>query len=213
MHLTKEDIKHIERIKRLNIINAITGIKPANLIGTISNKGETNLAIFSSVVHLGSNPALLGFVVRPSTEERRHTLENIRENGFYTINHVHEQFVERAHFTSAKFEKEESEFEKCALTEEYLTGFKAPFVKESQFKMGMRFVQSVPIEINGTLLMIGEIEHLVLPDDALNKEGYIDLSKSKSIGISGLNRYYEVKLLDEFPFARPEELPDFSRFK
>ena len=52
MHLTKEQIQQTSRIKRLNIINSITGVKPANLIGSISDNGHSNLAIFSSVVHL-----------------------------------------------------------------------------------------------------------------------------------------------------------------
>ena len=54
------DIKSMSKIFRLNLINSITGIKPANLIGTKSKDNLENLAIFSSVVHLGSNHALLG---------------------------------------------------------------------------------------------------------------------------------------------------------
>ena len=59
MHLTKMAIQNTERIRRLNIINSISGIKPANLIGTSSNSGQSNLSIFSSVIHLGSDPALV----------------------------------------------------------------------------------------------------------------------------------------------------------
>ena len=77
MYLSKQDIANTSRIRRLNIVNSLSGIKPANLVGTISNNNETNLAIFSSVVHLGSDPALLGFVLRPEQEVRRHTYENI----------------------------------------------------------------------------------------------------------------------------------------
>ena len=47
MMYTKKDIEQLDRISRLKIINAVTGIKPANLIGTISNAKVTNLAIFS----------------------------------------------------------------------------------------------------------------------------------------------------------------------
>ena len=65
MYLSKADIENTERIQRLNIINSISGIKPGNLIGTRSNEGQANLAIISSVIHLGSNPAYLGFIVRP----------------------------------------------------------------------------------------------------------------------------------------------------
>ena len=104
MIYTKEDIEQLDRIPRLKIINSVTGIKPANLIGSIDSKGQTNLAIFSSVVHLGSNPALLGFVSRPQTAEVGHTYRNIQENGVYTINHIHPEFVINTHYTSAKFD-------------------------------------------------------------------------------------------------------------
>lgn len=211
MHLTKEDIQNTERIKRLNIINSITGIKPANLIGTISNDGKTNLAIFSSVIHLGSNPALIGFILRPDREAGQHTFDNINENGFYTINHIHESFIEKAHYTSAKFGRDESEFDKCALTEEFIADHKAPFVKESMLKLGMKIVQTIPIELNGTVLIIGEVEHLIIPDSAMDEQGQIDLSNPADVGISGLNTYYKLEKIAQFLYARPNALPDFSK--
>ena len=211
MHLTKVDIQNTERIKRLNIINSITGIKPANLIGTISNDGKTNLAIFSSVIHLGSNPALIGFILRPDREAGQHTFDNVKENGSYTINHIHESFIQQAHYTSAKFARDESEFEKCALTEEFIGDHKAPFVKESKLKLGMKIVQTIPIELNGTVLIIGEVEHLIIPDAAVDDEGQIDLSQPNDVGISGLNTYYKLEKIAQFPYARPNALPDFSK--
>ena len=66
MYFNKKDLEEIGNVKRLNIVNSITGIKPANLIGTISKNKISNVAIFSSVVHLGSNPALIGVIVRPT---------------------------------------------------------------------------------------------------------------------------------------------------
>jgi flavin reductase (DIM6/NTAB) family NADH-FMN oxidoreductase RutF len=210
MHLNKQAIQDTERIKRLNIINSITGIKPANLIGTISADGKTNLAIFSSVIHLGSNPALIGFIIRPDREAGQHTFDNIKEVGFYTINHIHESFIEQAHYTSAKFAREESEFDKCALTEEYIADFSAPFVKESTLKLGMKFLQLIPIEANGTVLVIGEVEHAIIPDDSMDENGQLDLSNVNDVGISGLNSYYKLEKIAEFPYARPANLPTFS---
>jgi flavin reductase (DIM6/NTAB) family NADH-FMN oxidoreductase RutF len=211
MHFTQNDIKNLDRVKRLNLINSITGIKPANLIGTISSKQETNLAIFSSVMHLGSDPALLGFILRPAQDVPRHTFENIMENGFYTINHVQTSFIEKAHYTSTKFIKEDSEFEKCQLTEEYIADFKAPFVKESAIKLGIKFVESIPIKLNNTLLIIGEIVHLIIPNTAIDANGYMDLGLLDNVGISGLNSYYKLEKITDFPFARPNELPSFSK--
>lgn len=210
MHLSKIDIQALDKIPRLNLINSITGIKPANLIGTCSKEGQSNLAIFSSIVHLGSNPPLIGLVTRPVADVPRHTYKNIKETGYYTINHVAEFFIEQAHYTSAKFEENQSEFEKCQLTEEYIDGFKAPFVKESSIKMGMKFLSEIPIPLNGTLLIIGEIQHLIVPDEVIETNNHLDLGKAKTVGISGVNSYYSVKKIGQFPYARVSELPDFK---
>jgi flavin reductase (DIM6/NTAB) family NADH-FMN oxidoreductase RutF len=210
MNFTEEDIKELDRFFRLNLINALTGIKPANLIGTISNVGEKNLAIFSSVIHLGSNPPLIGFIVRPTDEVPRHTYENIRENGFYTINHVHREFIEQAHYTAAKFDRAVSEFEVCRLTEEYVNDFPAPFIKESRLKLGMQLEQELPIALNGTILMIGSIKLAIVPDEIISDEGYLNLAKVDDVGISGLNSYYALRKIADFPYAHVEQLPDFS---
>lgn len=211
MHLTKKDIENTERIRRLNIINSISGIKPANLIGTISGNNISNLAIFSSVIHLGSDPALIGFILRPQTEVQGHTFANISATGCYTINHVHEAFTEKAHFTSAKFEKEESEFLACNFTEEYLLDFKAPFVKESRLKLGMQFIEQIPIPINNTSLIIGQVEHVIVPDEAVDENGYINLGEIQDIGISGLNNYYKLEKIACYPYARTSQLPEYLK--
>lgn len=211
MHLTNQQIKELDRIYRLNLINSITGIKPANLIGTRSTDGVANVAIFSSVVHLGSNPALIGMVFRPQAEAKRDTYRNILETEHYTINHVPIGKTENAHFTSAKFEAKESEFEKCGFKEEYLDGFSAPFVKESRIKLGMKLQQMIPIEVNGTILAIGSVKHLFVPDDVLSENGFIDLGKAESAGISGVNSYYKLEKVADYPYAKANELPDLKK--
>jgi flavin reductase (DIM6/NTAB) family NADH-FMN oxidoreductase RutF len=181
------------KIERLNLINSITGIKPANLIGTVGKNGITNLAIFSSVVHLGSNPALLAFIVRPTGETNRHTYENIKATGVYTINHIHRLVTTKAHYTSAKFSEEVSEFDACGFTEEYVNDFAAPFVKESFLKIGLCFKEELFISHNKTSMIIGEVEHLILPDGSVDKEGHLDLEALDGVGISGLSTYYSLK--------------------
>ena len=135
--------------------------------------------------------------------------ENILQNGYYTINHLPSHKTLEGHYTSAKFDKEESEFEKCHLTEEYLHGFTAPFVKESRLKIGMYFEESVPIEINNCIMIVGSIQHLIVDDNVVDENGQIDLQSLKSVGIGGLNRYYNLKTIDKFPYARVNDLPDF----
>ena len=167
MRWTREDIESLDRKKRLNLINSITGIKPANLVGT--KDGEfSNLAIISSVVHLSSNPALIGFIMRPSTVERN-TLDNIKNNREYTINHVASGFQKKAHYTSVKLPKEHSEFKECGLTEEYINEFQAPFVRESKIKMGLSLEEIIPIRSSQTSMIVGRVEFLEVEKEFLTQ--------------------------------------------
>ena len=207
---SEEDILQMPKVKRLNIINSITGIKPANLISTIDERNRHNLAIFSSVVHLGSNPALIGFILRPQEKIRRHTYENILENGYYTINHFPHHKTLEGHYTSAKFDKETSEYEVCHFTPEFQHDFPVPYVKESFLRMGLKHVESIPIKYNGTVMIVGKILQVYVAKSSLSEEGYINLEEAKSVGISGLNTYYDLKKIASYPYARPHELPHFK---
>ncbi len=198
---SRKSISDLEKIYRLNLINSVSGYKSANLIGSISEEGTSNLAIFSSVVHLGSDPAILGFIMRPRTVER-HTYDNIMSSGYYTINHVDTQHTAMAHYTSAKFPSSHSEFELCRFKEEFIDGFSAPFVKGSPVKMMMKFEQEIPIEINGTIMMVGSIQHLMVSAEAIEESGIINLEKSNTAAISGLNTYYSPQRIAQYPYAR-----------
>jgi flavin reductase (DIM6/NTAB) family NADH-FMN oxidoreductase RutF len=208
---THSDIAQMDRIKRLHLINSITGVKPANLIGTVSQDGHENLAIFSSVVHLGSNPPFIGFVLRPHFEFRRDTYNNMEHNGYYTINHVPASHTKQAHYTSAKFDEGVSEFERCGFTPEYLNDFPAPFVKESPVKIGLKKVNEIPIPQNGTLFVIGQIELIEVPDWVDEVNGKLNLEKLEIAGISGLNTYYRMQEVGDYPYARVEEVPPFDK--
>ena len=206
MYLNKDSIQQLEKFNRINLMNSITGISPANLIGTISNDSIENLAIFSSIVHIGSNPPLMGFILRPTKKIRRHTYENIIETNKFTINHINSDMVERSHYTSVKFDKNESEFQKCRLTAEYLNNFQAPYVKESYAKVGLELEDIQSIKSNGCRLIIGRVERLYVPDSAIHKNGNIQLDLSNSIGVGGLNTYYSLDKIAEYPYARVNNL-------
>ena len=206
----EQDIATADRVTRLRMINAITGIKPANLIGTQDEAGRHNLAVFSSVVHLGSNPALIGFILRPHDQVPRHTWQNIETTGHYTINHIPVSMTEQAHYTSAKFPQEVSEFERCGFTPEIIPGIKAPFVRESHLKMGLSFESAIEIPLNGTTLVIGKIIYLSIPDRFVDAQGELDLTQAESTGISGLNTYYSLEKIGQYPYARLSDLAQWT---
>jgi flavin reductase (DIM6/NTAB) family NADH-FMN oxidoreductase RutF len=207
-YFNKLEIEALEKNYRANLINSIGGYKSANLIATISEEGHTNVAVFSSVVHLGAHPALVGFIQRPIGNDS-HTYHNIMQNGCYTINHIHQHFIEKAHFTSARFDANVSEFDACQLTAEFLEGFKAPFVGESNIKFGVRFVEAIPIALNNTILMIGEIEHIYIQTNCLLKDGNLQLNLAQDVTISGLETYHQVGEGTHFAYAKVSKLPNF----
>lgn len=206
MRIKKSDIEKMDKIRRLNLVNSLSGFKSANLIGTKSKKGKSNLSIASSVLHLSSSPAIIGFMQRPTTVER-HTYANIRETGCFTINNISRSIIDKAHYTSAKFDADQSEFEMCELAEEYLHDFFAPYVKESDLKLAVEFIEEYEIKASNTLLVVGSIRSVYLPDAAFQEDGHIDLNQLDTVCISGLNHYHEVKQIASFGYARPGIFP------
>jgi len=206
MKIVNENILALEKHYRTNLVNSLTGFKSANLIGTISAEGKTNLAIFSSVIHVGANPLMMGFLMRPVSVER-HTYTNIKETGYFTINHINKKIFKQAHQTSARYEKDISEFDACGLTPEYSETIKAPYVKESEIKIGLKFVEEQEIKANGTIFIVGEIVEIILPNDVVAKDGYVEIEKAGTIAISGLDNYHETKSIARLYYAKPSVDP------
>jgi flavin reductase (DIM6/NTAB) family NADH-FMN oxidoreductase RutF len=197
-----DDIMQLPSRYRANLINKVSGYKPANLIGTKSKSGQTNLAVFNSVMHIGANPPYLGFILRPTTVER-HTYENIKETGVYTINQITTKIHQQAHQTSAKYERGVSEFDAVGLTEFYQNDFHAPFVAESHIKIGLSFQEEQLIQCNDTRLIIGKIEHLILPESAILEDGDVVLEDLDTAAVAGLYNYYKPEHLGKYGYAKP----------
>ena len=201
---SKKDLNSFDKRFKANFINTLSGYKSGSLIGTVNADGVTNLAVFSSVVHVGSHPALLGFVMRPLTVPR-HTYANIKKNKTFTINQIHKNITGKAHFTSAKFDDNESEFKALKLTEEFIDDFSAPFVKESHIKIGLRFQEEHELN-NGCLFIVGSIEFAYVKPSAVKKDGSINLQSIDTVAVSGLNTYYTGDFYEEYPYAKKEDI-------
>ncbi len=203
-HLSFEELMGMEKRLRGNLVNSSGGFRSVCLIGTIDNAGQTNLAVFSSVVHIGASPPLIAFIVRPDSVERN-TLSNILETGYYTINHINETIYKKGHQTSARYPKEISEFNAVGLTPEYKDDFLAPYVLESNVQLGLQFKERIDLSINGTILVIGEIQHLYFSEDCLSEDGYLDIEKANSITCSGLDSYHKTQRLERLSYAKPDK--------
>lgn len=200
IHLSKEQLMEAESFYRRDLVNSLAGYKSLNLIGTKNQQGLTNLSPFSQIFHIGATPPIVGILFRPHTVER-HTFENILETGQFTLNHVTPAFYKEAHQTAARYEG--SEFEATGLEEEYLDDFFAPFVKLSPLKVACRLAERVTLKINGTELIIADIEDIYVDQKGLRNDGSLDLNALETVTNSGLDEYHVGRRLARLSYPKP----------
>jgi len=202
MIINTKGIEQLEQRYRTAFINSLAGFRQAVLVGTKSVDGNTNLAIFNSLIHLGAKPALFGLISRPDVVQRD-TLQNIMDTKEYTLNYIHASQYKKAHQTSARYDKGISEFEKVGFMPSYQAGCYAPFVEEAVVKIAMKFEDSIPITLNGTILIIGSIMQVDINDGIVGVDGFVNLSASEVLISQGLDAYFVSSEIGRLPYAKP----------
>jgi flavin reductase (DIM6/NTAB) family NADH-FMN oxidoreductase RutF len=206
--LSKQELEEMSDDRyRARLINCLSGIKTAVLVGSVSGEGQTNLAVFSSLFHLGANPALMGLIFRPHVTER-HTLENIQNIGHFTINILPSEFSKNVHHTSARFTKEQSEFATCGFNELWRPDIRVPFVKEAPISWHLSYVRTYDIPENGTHMVIGAVENIFVPESILKDDGFLDIESVDPCLVSGLDCYHQVKGKRRYSYAKPDHGPN-----
>lgn len=176
---------------RIRLINSLLGGKPVHLVGTQSTSGIPNLAVFNSACHVSSDPALIGMMSRPLTVPRD-TYANIEATGVWTLNAITREIVDSAHKAGDKLPPDASEFDYCNLTPAWHEGMTAPFVAESPVSIGLQWEETVPIQCSGTVMIIGRVTHVNMPDEALLEDGSLKAETAGLLSSLGLDAYASV---------------------
>lgn len=199
--ISKTDIDNMNSRFRATFINSIEGFKSLSLVATKSIDGISNVAPFNSIMHIGSNPPLIGMLIRPETDEHQ-TLKNIRDTKSFTINHINENILQQAHQSSAKYDSYTSEFEACGLTEQHSEISNAPYVKESNLKYSLSLREIIPIAINGMNLVIGEIQEVLIGECNIEDDGYVHIDELGTLTCVGVDSYFNVSNITRLPYAK-----------
>jgi flavin reductase (DIM6/NTAB) family NADH-FMN oxidoreductase RutF len=202
MIIKKDDIAQLEQRYRTAFINSLGGFRQAVLVGTKSADGHTNLAIFNSLIHLGANPAMFSLISRPDSVQRD-TLQNILSTKEYTLNFIQADQYEKAHQTSARYDNGVSEFEQVGFKEYYHPSCLAPFVEEAVVKIALKLEDTIPISLNGTILIIGSVLQVDLDDSLVGEDGFVALSEANVLISQGLDAYFTSKAIGRLPYAKP----------
>ena len=153
-------------------------------------------------MHLGSDPALIGYINRPRAAAP-HTLANIEAVGVYTVNHIAPHFIDKAHQTSAKYEAGINEFAETGLTPLFREGIAAPFVQESKIQYVLKLVEIVPVKHNNTFLVIGAVTDAFIEPHALKPDGFLAIEETGSVASLGADAYYKAEKLKRLAYAKP----------
>lgn len=204
MLLTTDDILGMEQRYRTTFVNSLSGFHPVVLVGSRSAAGKSHLATFNSLVHIGANPPLFGLISRPDTV-KKHTLENIRSTGVYSINFLSTEHIAAIHRAAARFDEDADKFRKTGLTECTLPGSNLPYVGEAAIKIGMRCENIIPIPANGTWLIVGSIEAVEIRSEIIASDGFVRLHEEKIAACAGLDAYFSTTLLNRFAYPKAGE--------
>jgi len=199
--LISKDLQNLPKNNRLHLLNACVGFKSANLLVSKS-PNNYNVAIFSSVMHLNSDPALIGVVFRLNPTPRN-TYLNIKSNAYFTVNQISESLVIPAHLSSAKYSEDVSEFEKVGLIKEFVEPYSIPFVHGSPIQLSCKYENEYMISESNSVLVVAKIEGIRIKQGLLSEDGWLNFEKSESVAISGLDSYYKTELLHRLENAKP----------
>lgn len=197
----RSQLDQMDKRRRTNLINALSGYKSANLLGSINAQQQTNLALMSSVFHVGANPPLMGCLLRPHSFPR-HSLENILEMKCFTLNAVTKSMYKKAHQTSARYSRDQSEFEAVGLTPEYSDVLSAPYVAQSPVQIGLSLVETQTLAVNYTVLVIGEIKEIRLSDNMISEDGHLNFNEIDAVAVTGLDEYHLPASLGRLPYPK-----------
>ena len=204
--LDREGIVALPQRHRARLVNSLSGFKSANLVGTADGEGRTACCIVSSVVHLGSNPALLGVVFRPPGSDS-HNYHNLSLSKAFTISHVTSAFHGAAHQTSARYPVEVSEFEAVGLTPHWHgqgeAQFPAPAVAESPVRIGLTVQDDLPLP-NGCRFVIGAIQWVDFEEELQAEDGFLDLASAGIIALGGLDAYHTAERVARLSYAKAD---------
>lgn len=202
MIIDKNKIEQLEQRYRTTFINSLAGFRQAVLVGTKSTEGHSNLAIFNSLIHLGAHPALFGLINRPDSVQRD-TLQNIISTKAYTLNYVRAADYKRAHQTSARYDKQISEFEAVGFEPAYLPSCTAPMVKDAVVSIAMQLEEIIPIAINSTILIVGSVQQIHIDEQLVEQDGFVSLSEEQVVISQGLDAYFVSSPLGRLAYAKP----------
>ena len=191
MECQPQDLSVAERYKLL--IGSITP-RPIAFVSTVSPDGHLNIAPFSFFTAVGSNPMQVLFCPANAPDGgEKDTLRNAKMvedggQGEFVVNVVSESFARQMAAAAEPLPADQSEFDFAGLSTESSSEVQPPRLAESPVSFECRTVQVIrtnPGAPGGGNVVMGEVVHVRVIDDAVNERMHVDPAVIQTIGRMG----------------------------
>ena len=172
--------------------------RPIGWISTISADGIHNLAPFSQFQNLTFDPPYVMFAANHNTLERRKdSVVNAEETGEFVYNMATYDLREAVNRSAAEVPPEVDEFELAGVTKAPSIKVRPCRVAESPVQFECEYYQTIRLPSRkpmGTVhIVIGRVVLIHIKDEALRKDGRLDILKIRPLARLG---YYDYTTVD-----------------
>ena len=171
--------------------------RPIGWLSTISSKGVVNLAPYSQWQNLTFDPPMVMFAANQlSSGERKHTVVNAEETGWFVWNMATYDLREAVNISAMELPADINEFERAGVTQISSIDAPCPRVKESPAHFECRYMSTHRLRGNSSHgwveVVYGEVVRIHVNDDVVTPDGKLDIPRIKPLARLGYYDYTAV---------------------
>lgn len=171
--------------------------RPIGWLSSISKDGVPNLAPYSQWQNLTFDPPMVMFAANQlSNGERKHTVVNVEETGWFVWNMATYDLREAVNISAMELGADEDEFLKAGVTPIPCVDAPCPRVMESPAHFECRYLSTHRLKGNSSHgwvdVVYGEVVRIHVNDDILTPEGKMDIARIRPLARLGYYDYTSV---------------------
>ncbi|AHF99254.1 flavin reductase [Halostagnicola larsenii XH-48] len=178
------------------ILSSVVIPRPIAWISTTDGDGVDNLAPYSFSTVASVDPPIVLFA---PVDDEKDSPTNASETGEFVFNLVTEDVVEEMNETAATLPADESEFDHVGVERAPSTTVEPPRVAAA--KAAFECTLHETIDVGGSVLVFGEVQHVHLAPDLLGDDGKIDVANVDAVGRLAGSMYATTQ--ERFGLERP----------
>ena len=171
--------------------------RPIGWLSTISKDGVANLAPYSQWQNLTFDPPMVMFAANQlSSGERKHTVVNAEETGWFVWNMATYALREAVNISAMELPAGEDEFARAGVTKAACIDAPGPRVAESPAQFECKYLSTHRLRGNSNHgwvdVVYGEVMRIHVADEVITPEGKLDIPAIRPLARMGYYDYTSV---------------------